>query len=125
LSCSLIHSISIALPFLTFRKAAISIIGKNRLRFFGKSEIMLAMDPASKIIGLLGGEAKVAALTQTSFTAPYRWQHEKSKGGTGGLIPQTYHRTLLDYAAENGIDLKAEDFLPPRDEAQPAQAGAA
>lgn len=70
------------------------------------------MEPASSIIEKLGGEAVVAEITRTSYTAPYRWQAEKSKGGTGGLIPQKYHRLLLDYARAHGIDLRAEDFLP-------------
>lgn len=74
---------------------------------------LLAMDPASKIIERLGGEAKVAEITGMAFTAPYRWQHDKSKGGTGGLIPQAHHRVLLDYARTNNIDLTAEDFLAP------------
>ena len=70
------------------------------------------MEPAKTIIERLGGEAKVSEITGTSFTAPYRWQHSKQKRGTGGLIPQKYHRLLLDYAAANGIDLKAEDLIP-------------
>lgn len=69
------------------------------------------MDPARRIIDLLGGEAKVAEVTGTSFTAPYRWQHAKDKGGTGGLIPQAHHVALLDYAAAHAIPLAAEDFL--------------
>lgn len=76
------------------------------------------MDPASKIIKDLGGPTKVRELTGTSIMAPYRWQHSKAKGGTGGLIPQRYHRTLLDYAEQNQIELRAEDFLPLREPAQ-------
>jgi hypothetical protein len=72
------------------------------------------MDPAARIIKKLGGEARVAAITGLSFTAPYRWQHEKSRGGTGGLIPQGHHRALLDYAHAHGIALSAEEFLVPR-----------
>lgn len=72
------------------------------------------MDPASTIIKKLGGEALVAKITKTAFTAPYRWQQEKSKGGTDGLIPQRHHRPLLDYAHANDIPLIAEEFLPPR-----------
>lgn len=75
------------------------------------------MDPATKIISNLGGEAKVAEITGTAFTAPYRWQYEKAKGGTGGLIPQRYHLVLLRYAQENNIALTAEDFLPVRESA--------
>lgn len=69
------------------------------------------MEPASTIIERLGGEARVSEITGTALTAPYRWQHAREKGGTGGLIPQKHHRTLLDYASENGIELSAEDFL--------------
>jgi hypothetical protein len=72
------------------------------------------MNPATAIINKLGGEAKVAAIAGTARSAPYRWQQEKSRGGTGGLIPQAYHRGLLDYADANGIALAAEEFLTPR-----------
>ena len=72
------------------------------------------MDPAARIIEKLGGEKKVAAIAGTALSAPYRWRHDKSSGGTGGLIPQAYHRALLDYAEAHGIELRAEDFLMPR-----------
>ena len=74
----------------------------------------MEMDPATALIRKLGGEAKVAGIAGTALSAPYRWQHEKSRGGTGGLIPQAYHRRLLDYADAHGIALAAEEFLPPR-----------
>jgi len=80
---------------------------------FGISEIKV-MDPATHIIRKLGGEAKVAGITGMALSAPYRWQHEKSRGGTGGLIPQAHHRILLDYAHAHGIALSAEEFLSPR-----------
>ena len=74
------------------------------------------MNPAKAIIDRLGGEAQVAFVTGTAYTAPYRWQAPKWKGGSGGLIPQRYHRALLDYARGKGIPLTAEDFLPPATE---------
>lgn len=70
------------------------------------------MEPASTIVRKLGGEGIVAELTRTASTAPYRWQYSREKGGTGGVIPQRYHRTLLSYARENDIPLSAEEFLP-------------
>jgi hypothetical protein len=76
------------------------------------------MEPASQIIRKVGGAQKASEITGASIGAPYRWQYEKSKGGTGGLIPQRYHRTLLDYAEQNGIELSADDFLPPREVTQ-------
>lgn len=69
------------------------------------------MDPASSIIKRLGGEAVVSQITETAYTAPYRWQYSREKKGTGGVIPQRYHRTLLDYARSKGIRLRADDFL--------------
>lgn len=70
------------------------------------------MEPASTIIQKLGGESVVAEITRTASTAPYRWQYSREKGGTGGVIPQRYHRTLLSFARDNDIPLSAEEFLP-------------
>jgi hypothetical protein len=69
------------------------------------------LEPARSIIAKLGGEEKVAAITETAITAPYRWQAPVEKRGTGGTIPQRYHVLLLTFAAENGIPLSADDFL--------------
>lgn len=69
-------------------------------------------NPASAIIARLGGEAIVSFLTGTAYTAPYRWQAARRKGGTGGVIPQRHHRRLIAYARSKGIPLGAEDFLP-------------
>jgi hypothetical protein len=68
--------------------------------------------PAAVIIARLGGESTVSSITGTAYTAPYRWQAARKKGGTGGLIPQRYHRRLIDYARSKGIPLNAEEFLP-------------
>ena len=71
------------------------------------------MEPAASIIRKFGGEAKLAEIAGTARSAPYRWRQDKSRGGTGGLIPQAYHRVLLDHAQTCGIALSAEEFLPP------------
>lgn len=71
------------------------------------------MEPASSIIRKLGGEAVVAAITGTAYTAPYRWQYAIEKKGTGGRIPQKHHPALLDYARKEGIKLSAEEFIMP------------
>lgn len=72
--------------------------------------------PATNIITRLGGEAMVSFITGTAYTAPYRWQAPRAKGGTGGVIPQRYHRRLIDYARSKGIPLSAEEFLPADEE---------
>lgn len=63
----------------------------------------------------------MSKITGTSFTAPYRWQHAREKGGTGGLIPQRYHRTLLEYAQQNQIELAADEFLEISKDSEAAQ----
>jgi len=71
------------------------------------------MEPAQTIIKRLGGPAVVSKITGTAYTAPYRWQQPRDKGGTDGLIPQRYHPALLGYARDNDIPLVADEFLPP------------
>jgi hypothetical protein len=78
------------------------------------------MNPAQQIIERLGGAAQVSFITGTSYTAPYRWQAARAKGGTGGIIPQRHHRRLIDFARAQGIPLAAEEFLAASD-AAPAQ----
>jgi hypothetical protein len=70
------------------------------------------LDPARSIVARLGGEAVVKDITQVSGSTPYVWQYPRENGGTGGTIPQRHHRKMLDYAKQNKIALKAEDFLP-------------
>ena len=69
------------------------------------------MEPASSIIRRLGGAAVVTQVTGTAYTAPYRWQASRLKGGTDGFIPRKYHSRLLEFAKKNNISLSAGDFL--------------
>lgn len=80
---------------------------------------MSELEPAQTIISRLGGPAAVAKLVSVHRTRVSNWKRPRDKGGTGGLIPQQYHRTLLDHAELNAIPLAAEDFLPPREIAAP------
>ena len=54
----------------------------------------------------------MAEITGTQYTAPYRWQHPRDKGGTGGLIPQKQAIKLLEFARKNKIQITAEAFMP-------------
>ena len=69
------------------------------------------MEPAARILKLLGGERVVARVIGTNLIAPYRWKYDKAHGGTGGRIPQKHHLPLLRYAHSQGIKLTADDFL--------------
>lgn len=70
------------------------------------------MEPAQTVIQKFGGPSALAGLLGIHRTRVSNWQRPKASGGTGGSVPQRYHRQLLDYAREREIELKAEDFLP-------------
>lgn len=73
----------------------------------------MAMEPAHTIIQRFGGPSVLAGILGVHRTRVSNWQRERAKGGTGGLVPQRYHPTLLEYARANGIELAATEFLPP------------
>lgn len=74
------------------------------------------MEPASTIIKTLGGHRAVADYCGTAVNAPYRWTYEKTRGGTGGVIPHRYHDTLLEMARELGVSItRAQLVLKPEE----------
>ncbi len=87
-------------------------------------------DPAARIIEALGGVDAVATALDIHKSRVFRWRIEKSArtGGTGGLIPQRHHVSILDLARTKDVPLTAADFLPVRREAargvEPARAQA-
>lgn len=68
-------------------------------------------NPASTIIDRLGGIAATAAISGASVSRVTRWRLAKSKGGTGGLIPQRCIIRILEHARATGIELTGDDFL--------------
>lgn len=75
------------------------------------------MEPAATIIRALGGPSMVSEITGAHRTRVSNWQRPKEKGGTGGIIPQKYFPALLEAAKSKNVDLKADDFLPPKEAA--------
>lgn len=71
------------------------------------------MEPAQTIIRKLGGPSAVANLVGIHRTRVSSWQRAQARGGTGGRVPQGHIPTLLQAARERGVDLSADDFLPP------------
>lgn len=69
------------------------------------------LEPARTVIGKIGTH-RVAAITGKHVSRVYRWMYPKSRGGTGGLIPQADMPALLAYAVENMIDLSPAEFFP-------------
>lgn len=76
---------------------------------------------AARLIRLCGIE-NLARWTGVSTTSVYRWDHAKEKGGSGGLVPVTYHRPILDGATAEGIAITTNDFFPGLAEARAAEA---
>lgn len=78
-------------------------------------------EPANTIIKSLGLDA-IAEACGVHKSRVYRWRSEKIVGGTGGTIPQTHHRDILELARRKGVFMMADHFLPA---AKPERAGRA
>src|SRR5262245_18989708 len=94
------------------RKASRRGSSASRHRQLKPYERHTPLDPAARIIARLGGPHVVAKVTGTAFTAPYRWQTPRDRGGTGGTIPQRYHLPLLKHARAARVRLTRVDFFP-------------
>lgn len=70
------------------------------------------MEPACKIIKLLGGPSAVAKIAGVHRTRVSNWMRPKSSGGTGGVMPITHINKLIEAAFEKGVALSGDDFLP-------------
>ncbi len=82
------------------------------------------MEPAQTIIAKLGGPGTVSEVVGIHRTRVSNWQRPRAKGGTNGLIPQDYHLRLIDFAAEKGVVLTGNDFLPLRSQPSSEQVDA-
>lgn len=70
------------------------------------------MEPAQRIITLLGGPSAVSRIAGVHRTRVSNWQRPKDSGGTGGIIPFKYAPVLIKAAEDRGEKLSASDFLP-------------
>jgi hypothetical protein len=75
------------------------------------------MEPASTIITKLGGPARLARELNLHRVTVAKWKRPREAGGTGGLIPNRHTRAILNLARDSGVEITAECFLPPEDEA--------
>jgi len=72
--------------------------------------------PAKRVLKKLGMTPTMLAArlrdkglpTKTSTVC--RWSYESPRG-TGGFIPQTYHKHVMDIAKDMKVDIRAEDLL--------------
>jgi hypothetical protein len=73
------------------------------------------LNPAKTIIERLGGVGEVSRITGKHRTRVFRWMYPRSRGGTGGLIPQSEFSKLMQYAKIKQIPLLPADFMPDAD----------
>jgi hypothetical protein len=71
------------------------------------------MEPARTIILSLGGPNAVAKIAGVHRTRVSNWMRAKEAGGTGGMVPFKHVPAMIAAAKDKGIELSADDFLPP------------
>lgn len=59
------------------------------------------------------GIKTVCQITGRSIGSVYLWLYAKEKGGSGGWIPPEDAAMILVWAKKEGVDIDAQDFLPP------------
>lgn len=75
------------------------------------------MNQAQKIIDKFGHSAVLAeALSDVMGREVHRqtvarWRRDKPSGGTGGMIPQAWHRHIIEAARARGVVLNSDDFM--------------
>ena len=67
---------------------------------------------AQKIIDKFGGAPRLATALNCDVSAIYKWNYEKEKGGTDGLVPSSTMPAVLKAADVLGIELTSEDLDP-------------
>jgi len=69
-------------------------------------------EPATSIIGALGGFAEVAGRLDVDHSTVHRWTYPTdAPQGTGGRIPPRHWDALIEFARERGIELSNADFV--------------
>lgn len=68
--------------------------------------------PVSIVIERFGSIRAVAEALALERTAVQRWTYARPKG-TGGTIPQKHWAPLMERARKAGIELQADDLMPP------------
>ena len=68
------------------------------------------MTPAEVVIDTFGGVRKTARIVNVNASTVCRWLQPRSRGGTGGMVPDTHHATLLAAAAAAGKILSAQSL---------------
>jgi hypothetical protein len=68
-------------------------------------------NPAYRVISALGGVRPTSRIVNVSPSAVSRWMLPKSRGGTGGRIPQRHWQTIINYANKNKLHIRLTDLI--------------
>jgi len=80
----------------------------------------LSKTPAARIIARFG-VAQIARWTGRDRSRVHAWTWTKARGGTGGVIPHSVRRAIIEGAAQLGEELGYADFEPRAGEAYIAE----
>lgn len=71
----------------------------------------MILNPAETVIRALGGVCKTARLLNRDKSAISKWKASRDNGGTGGLVPSSLQKQILDIARAHGIYLTADELV--------------
>ncbi len=71
---------------------------------------MSKLNPAWRVIQLLGGVRATARAAEVDPSAVSRWAMPRDKKGTAGSIPQRHWSRLMDHARRNKIKITLRDL---------------
>lgn len=67
--------------------------------------------PAARVITAFGGVRATARIVLRNSSTISRWLKPRCDGGTGGLIPSSLQKAILDHASANDIAISASDLI--------------
>jgi hypothetical protein len=71
----------------------------------------MTLSPAQCAIQVFGGVRATARVAGLSPSSVSRWQISKEDRGTGGMVPTSVQRKLLEAAKERQLTLSADDLI--------------
>ena len=69
------------------------------------------MEPATRIIELMGGTKAVSEICGVHISQVHKWTWEKSRGGSDGVIPMKHAKSIVDHSRSNGMAVTPDSFF--------------
>lgn len=70
----------------------------------------MVLTPAEYVILTIGGVNATARALNRSPAAVSKWKRPRTEKGTGGEIPRSVRKHILDYAKKNALDITLKDL---------------